>query len=432
MVYFTCGDCGEQIKKPSVEKHYQQKCRNCNLLTCIDCLKDFYGDEYKAHNQCMTEDQRYSKEGRNGYDPTIGSKGEMKQLAWIGKLRGLLESTENIDKDVRGIVDTILNHENVPRKRPKFVNFVKNIMRNKASVTSIDKTWDLFSQALKPSAEEETKMENSQTESKMEVEETKPGKKEKKKKKKKDADEDPTPTPEPELVEESRKSKKKKKKEKHLEEPEPTPQPKSKKKKESNKENTEDQKDQVEEENKTNKRKLDESMEVDEPSSKKTKFDWDETISSLLSKGEEIKLNKLKKKCVSEFFAQHEGTHKTAEEVGAKFDKKIKKKKYRILKDKVKLIPDEQEEEEKHEQEQPRPDQSKDKLSFNKWEATNLGNDAQTEKFRRLMGIKTDKPPQAIATEKRDDRRIFKDLEDGFERARQTHFKAKGLGLGFS
>ena len=43
----------------------------------------------------------------------------MKQLAWIGKLRGLLESTENIDKDVRGIVDTILNHENVPRKRPK-------------------------------------------------------------------------------------------------------------------------------------------------------------------------------------------------------------------------------------------------------------------------------------------------------------------------
>ena len=35
-----------------------------------------------------------------------------------------------------------------------------------------------------------------------------------------------------------------------------------------------------------------------------------------------------------------------------------------------------------------------DKLSFNKWEATNLGNDAQTEKFRRLMGIKTDKPPQ--------------------------------------
>ena len=72
MVYFTCNACGEQVslvtchpaapafmlhwspallqnlpdvdlchqvKKPMVEKHYQQKCRNCNSLTCIDCLK---------------------------------------------------------------------------------------------------------------------------------------------------------------------------------------------------------------------------------------------------------------------------------------------------------------------------------------------------------------------------------------------------------
>ena len=53
-----------------------------------------------------------------------------------------------------------------------------------------------------------------------------------------------------------------------------------------------------------------------------------------------MKLNKLKKKCVSEFFAQHEGTHKTPAEVGAKFDKKIKKKKYKILKDRVNLIPE--------------------------------------------------------------------------------------------
>ena len=42
------------------------------------------------------------------------------------------------------------------------------------------------------------------------------------------------------------------------------------------------------EENKTNKRKLDELMKVDEPSSKKTKFDWDETITSLLSKESSI------------------------------------------------------------------------------------------------------------------------------------------------
>ena len=39
----------------------------------INLLKDFYGDEYKDHNSCMTENQRYSKEGRAGWDPTKGS-----------------------------------------------------------------------------------------------------------------------------------------------------------------------------------------------------------------------------------------------------------------------------------------------------------------------------------------------------------------------
>ena len=99
MVYFTCDACGEQLKKPSVEKHYTQKCRECWKLTCIDCLKvsniyyiktivnfsnnfiqDFFGDEYKSHNACMSEDQRYSKEGRSGWDPTQGSVRKKIQL----------------------------------------------------------------------------------------------------------------------------------------------------------------------------------------------------------------------------------------------------------------------------------------------------------------------------------------------------------------
>ena len=156
MVYFTCGACGEQVKKPQVEKHYTQKCRRCDVLTCIDCLKDFYGDEYKAHNQCMSEAQRYSKEGREGWDPTVGqgNKGEKKQQMWMGKLRDLLETADDIDPAVRNIVDQILDHENIPRKRAKFINFVKNIMRNKAQMSNIDKTWDLFSQALQPAVQE--------------------------------------------------------------------------------------------------------------------------------------------------------------------------------------------------------------------------------------------------------------------------------------
>merc|ERR1711935_542189 len=93
---------------------------------------------------------------------------------------------------------------------------------------------------------------------------------------------------------------------------------------------------------KNNKRKRDDTMDVDEDESdlKKTKFDWDDVITGLLKNkdGNEMKLNKLKKKCVNEFFPLNEGTHKTAEEVGAKFDKKLQKRKYRLLKDKVRLI----------------------------------------------------------------------------------------------
>ena len=44
---------------------------------------------------------------------------------------------------------------------------------------------------------------------------------------------------------------------------------------------------------------VDQTIESEETPEKKTKFDWDETISSLLKqKGNEMKLNKLKKKCV--------------------------------------------------------------------------------------------------------------------------------------
>merc|ERR1712025_1536663 len=98
------------------------------------------------------------------------------------------------------------------------------------------------------------------------------------------------------------------------------------------------------------------------------------------TKGNEMKLNKLKKKCVSEFFALNEGTHKTQEEIGAKFDKKLKKRKYRVLKDKVKLILDNEGETADDEKTQPEDSTSQKeekvepaKASFNNWEAANLG-----------------------------------------------------------
>ena len=44
--------------------------------------QDFYGEEYQSHTSCMSEDQRYSKEGRGGWDPSKGqvSQSETKEV----------------------------------------------------------------------------------------------------------------------------------------------------------------------------------------------------------------------------------------------------------------------------------------------------------------------------------------------------------------
>ena len=336
-------------------------------------------------------------------------------------MRGILSETTDLDSDVRMIVNTILDHENIPRKKPKFINFVKNIMRNKARPHSIDKTWDLFSQALKPpEPPSETKMEVTEVEpaDSDEAKETKKDKKKKKKSKDVAASEDVQPEENLEKENVEVKSKKKKKK----------------------KEKEEEVVQKTQSSEKSLKRKRDESMEVgdeDEVSPapvKKNKFDWDETITNVLltKDGNEMKLNKLKKKCLQEFMSQNEGTHKTPEEIGAKFDKKLKKRNYRVLKDKVKLILDNEGETADDQKTQPEvttsPREKKveqpDKASFNNWEAANLGSSSQNEKFRRLMEIKN---PSAggkgiFGGQGRNDQKIFRDLEEGFEKARQSHF----------
>ncbi len=58
MVFFVCAACQESIKKPKVEAHLA-KCRSCWTLTCVDCSKDFHGEEYASHTSCVSEAQKY-------------------------------------------------------------------------------------------------------------------------------------------------------------------------------------------------------------------------------------------------------------------------------------------------------------------------------------------------------------------------------------
>ena len=328
-----------------------------------------------------------------------GNKGEKRQNAWIANLRKILQETTDLDADVRNILDTIQEHENIPRKKPKFVNFVKNIMRNRARPHSIDKTWELFEQALKPPAPPEP----------MEVQKDEPMNGEKDSVASQETN-GKGETPEKENGGGKKEKKKKKKKDRQLAESgEDVNTNKSRKRKSSDGGENEDG-----------------ATKAEESPAKKIKFDWDDVITACLKEkdGNGMKLVKLKKKCLREYFSAHEGTHKTKEEVGAKFDKKVNKRSYKMLKDRVKLV--EQEDDEKDEEEdeeevmqgaapKPKgwqsapPEPKKPAMSFNKWEGADMGSDAQTEKFRRLMGIKAAPKPQEVSSSwGRDDKKMLR------------------------
>ncbi|KPJ19175.1 Cell growth-regulating nucleolar protein [Papilio machaon] len=145
MVVFTCGHCGESVQKPKVEKHYLTKCRNRTPnLSCMDCFKDFLGNDYDAHIKCITEEERYSGKGFTAKE----KKGEKKQNAWVEMLQSVLDETETKSPNVLRIIETISKHNNTPRKKPKFVNFVKNVCGQKTNPKDIDQAWDLISVKL--------------------------------------------------------------------------------------------------------------------------------------------------------------------------------------------------------------------------------------------------------------------------------------------
>ncbi|GAA5995911.1 uncharacterized protein JCM10292_004824 [Rhodotorula paludigena] len=59
MVSFSCGNCGDTMKKNRLDQH-AQRCRGA-YFECIDCNTTFEGTSYRAHTSCVSEEQRYHK-----------------------------------------------------------------------------------------------------------------------------------------------------------------------------------------------------------------------------------------------------------------------------------------------------------------------------------------------------------------------------------
>lgn len=128
MVVFTCNNCGDSLKKNTVDKHYNTKCRGGQIyLTCMDCLKDF-NQNYEEHTKCVSEMERYSSKD---YVPRPGqNKGEKKQKMWVDLVHGIIEQkSASLDPHIRIILNKLLNFDNVPRKQAKFKNFLSNSLR---------------------------------------------------------------------------------------------------------------------------------------------------------------------------------------------------------------------------------------------------------------------------------------------------------------
>lgn len=329
MVFFSCNACGDSLKKNQVEKHYATKCRQGKSLSCIDCSKEFWGEEYNQHTKCISEEEKYS--GKN-YVPKAGAnKGEQKQNQWVEQVQAAIDGAKS-DKNIHQLLQRIKDCPNIPRKQAKFKNFVKNSLRVHQE-RLINQAWDLIMKhAEQANAVDEPPPEKpvngahegqSKAEKKKEQKEQtkKERKEERKRKRQTEVNGD---VKEEEEEEEQQDKPKKKKKRKREEEDEANGETEAKR---PATDVSQEKLNGVEEEG-----------EVNEEDSKSTeKFEWEEVITAVLEKKGEMPIKKLRKKVLAEYTSRR-GEPRSEEKILAKFSKKVNKNpKFKVHKERVKL-----------------------------------------------------------------------------------------------
>ncbi|XP_067847521.1 cell growth-regulating nucleolar protein [Heptranchias perlo] len=375
MVFFICSGCGESVKKAQVEKHLNI-CRKCSCLSCIDCGKDFWGEDYVTHTKCISEDQKY---GGKGYEAKA-KKGDMKQQEWIQKIHEVMNKS-NVSSGVREILEQMNSYDNIPRKKAKFQNWMKNSL-NIYNEALQGQVWEIFAAAISNDKNNQQRNQKHSQNGKRPSESV-------------EANQDQAAVAENEEKKRNKRErkaerqKKSKKEKKHLNSKEDenclkhepdskTNQLEEKKKKKLKKKHNKDGVHMVEENgnqakgyeqqdgenlhgNKKSKKRKHEKSSEDEPNSKQKKveiaeteeveendeakqgkFNWKRTIKIVLQQSpeQEISIKKLRKKVLSQYYADSgDNNYKSEEELLAAFNKKITcNPKFKVLKDKVKLV----------------------------------------------------------------------------------------------
>ncbi|XP_028816057.1 cell growth-regulating nucleolar protein isoform X2 [Denticeps clupeoides] len=157
MVFFTCNACGESLKKAQVDKHVA-RCGGCRVLSCIDCGVDFRGNDYRNHVTCISEDQKY---GGKGYEAKV-NKGQVKQQQWIQKIQEAM-SKPGISQKLKDVLSQVSSYDNVPRKKAKFQNWMKNSLKIHGPALH-DEVWNIFSAATSDAPQESGSEQRSEPE----------------------------------------------------------------------------------------------------------------------------------------------------------------------------------------------------------------------------------------------------------------------------
>lgn len=361
MVSFICNVCGQTVRKAQVERHYQNDCRNCEVLSCIDCGRDFHGDEYASHTSCISEAEKY--QGKLYKPKDKQNKGEHKQQEWLKQVREASRS-EKVDPRLSHLLDRISEYSNIPRKKAKFQNFCKNSIGVQHHAT-LDKLWDVFSDSAKKSQQQDITSSNGVV-----VHEKSNGSS-----CQNNAEDECNGISTKHMVKETNhevdnsnkqnlKGKKDKKTKKHKEREkskdidscESEQKSKVKKHRKDIHGNAEESDKLVNIENKQKRKRSEEKefrvehqqskalkmMESDEISGDKNQFNWKSTIKAVLRQApdQELPIKRLRKKVLAEFEARGANTRNLSDnELRALFEKKItKNRKFKVHKDRVKLV----------------------------------------------------------------------------------------------
>lgn len=84
------------------------------------------------------------------------NKGEKKQQEWINVVNNILNSNMNLSNEEKSFLRVLSKYDNIPRKKAKFLNFVRNAMGQRKNPAMVDSIWAKMEEAYKSNSQNNT------------------------------------------------------------------------------------------------------------------------------------------------------------------------------------------------------------------------------------------------------------------------------------